>query len=324
MKIDWKNNPIPVEKGLAHWLELMEKKLQGESVSINRELGTFYKELDYELTVGQISGLVHYPRGLFHYHVKKEYGIELSTRVKYWQEKGLEKFLEFKQNLEAKLKYIHMTTQQMTFLDAAYRVLKDSEAPLHYKNITQQALSKGYIETKGKTPEQTMTAMLNSEIQKKGAKSRFTKVKRAIYGLSEWGKEPIEPKPKELDHEELILHLMELGEINGYETIPEYSCDHFRLDVVWLSKFPTVPKYCFEIHLSGTPAKDIAALKHAYDKWNSEIFIISKSKDLKLCKDMIAGSFHEIETKIKILDAKKVLEYCIFKAKFKEINGLLG
>jgi len=169
-----------------------------------------------------------------------------------------------------------------------------------------------------------MTARLNSEIQKKGTKSRFVKVGKGIYGLSEWKKKP--PKPKksvtELDHEELILHLMELGEINGYDTIPEYSCGHYRLDVVWLSNYSEVPKYCFEVHLSGPPSKDIAALKHANDKWNSKIFLVSKTEDLETCKDMIAGSFHEIERLIRILDAKEVLEYCKFKERFRKINGL--
>lgn len=127
-----------------------------------------------------------------------------------------------------------------------------------------------------------------------------------------------------LDHEELILHLLELGEINGYDAIPEYSCDHYRLDVVWLSKYSDVPKYCFEVHISGNIEKDIASLKHAYDKWNSKIFLISKFDSIERAKDIIAGSFHEIGKLIRILDAKEVLEYCQFKEKFREINGLFS
>lgn len=137
-------------------------------------------------------------------------------------------------------------------------------------------------------------------------------------------KPPEEQPPVELDHEELILHLLELGEINEFKVDTEYSCDAYRLDATWLTDYSEVPKYCFEVHISGSLHKDIAALKHAYDKWNSKIFLICTGEDLEKCKRLISGSFHEIANRIKILDAKEFLEYCQFKEKFKEINGLFG
>lgn len=226
----------------------------------------------------------------------------------------------------------------MIFLDAAYQVLKENDKAMHYNEITKEALNKGYVKTEGKTPETTMVARINSEIQKRGTKSRFTRVERGIYGLSEWEKKHSKTKPvagvavsnspkeqiSELDHDELILHLLELGGINGFKVDTGYSCDAYRLDAVWLAEYSDVPKYCFEVHISGSLHKDIAALKHAYDKWNSKIFLICTGEDLKVCERLISGSFHEIANRIKIIDAKEFFEYCQFKEKFKEINGLFG
>ncbi len=42
---------------------------------------------------------------------------------------------------------------QMTYLDAAYRILKQAKQPLHYKEITHRALEQGLIEPRGLTPE---------------------------------------------------------------------------------------------------------------------------------------------------------------------------
>lgn len=338
MRMDWKNNPELLEKGLKHWLDIIERKLRGESIPIVKSLLKFYSDLGYELRRSQVKGLIHVENGVFVYHLKREYDIDLDTKFRSWQKKGLKEFLDFKQKLESLIKYVEDTdrditqvdaqkeSETMTFVDAAYRVLKDNGKPMHYKDITQQALNKGYIETKGKTPEATMTARISHDIKKEGKKSRFVRVERGIYGLSEWDKEPTEPKPEEpvveLDHEELIRYIMVLGEIEGYNAINEYSCDRYRLDVVWLKEYSNVPKYCFEIHISGNLEKDIASLKNANDKWNSKIFLISEFDDIERAEDIISGSFHEIKNKIEIRDAKEILEYCQFKEKFKEINGL--
>ena len=48
----------------------------------------------------------------------------------------------------------------MTFLDAAEEVLRTAKRPLSAREITEIALSQGLIESRGKTPEATMTARL--------------------------------------------------------------------------------------------------------------------------------------------------------------------
>ena len=40
----------------------------------------------------------------------------------------------------------------MQFKDAAYEILKKAKGPLHYNDITDQALIAGLLDTMGKTP----------------------------------------------------------------------------------------------------------------------------------------------------------------------------
>ncbi len=48
----------------------------------------------------------------------------------------------------------------MTFLDAAVAVLSNAQRAMTTREITEEALGKGLINTKGKTPEATMAAEL--------------------------------------------------------------------------------------------------------------------------------------------------------------------
>jgi len=48
----------------------------------------------------------------------------------------------------------------MTYLEAAITILKDADASLHYREITERALARQLIEPKGQTPEATMGAQL--------------------------------------------------------------------------------------------------------------------------------------------------------------------
>ncbi len=79
----------------------------------------------------------------------------------------------------------------MTFLEAAYEILKQVGQPLHYREITERALALGFITTTGKTPEATMNAQLSTSIkraQEGGSPSPFVRMGRGMFGLAEWAK----------------------------------------------------------------------------------------------------------------------------------------
>ncbi|MBF2098104.1 MAG: restriction endonuclease [Gloeomargaritaceae cyanobacterium C42_A2020_066] len=69
----------------------------------------------------------------------------------------------------------------MNFLDAAYTVLKAAGRPLHYEDITYQALAQGLLGTVGQTPEATMGSRLY--VDSKQENSRFKKVGKGVFAL---------------------------------------------------------------------------------------------------------------------------------------------
>lgn len=80
---------------------------------------------------------------------------------------------------------------QYSFTDAAEKVLEQfgNKKPMHYRDITKQALKLDWIATEGKTPEATMYAQILTEIrryQKRGERPRFVKHGRGYVGLTKW------------------------------------------------------------------------------------------------------------------------------------------
>lgn len=78
-----------------------------------------------------------------------------------------------------------------SFTDCAQRVLEEfsGKKPMHYREITDKALQKGWLVTGGKTPEATMYAQIITEIkrqQKRGERPRFVQHGRGYVGLSQW------------------------------------------------------------------------------------------------------------------------------------------
>jgi restriction system protein len=77
-----------------------------------------------------------------------------------------------------------MTTTkiQMTYLDAAYQVLHSAGQPLHYAEITRQALEQGLIAPAGLTPDATMGSRLYTDTQEEG--SRFVRAGKGAFDLA--------------------------------------------------------------------------------------------------------------------------------------------
>jgi hypothetical protein len=76
----------------------------------------------------------------------------------------------------------------MSFLDAAYEILKEAGEPLHYREIARRALERGLIRTKGRTPEATLRTQLGTSIKRGlegSSPSPFYRVGRGVFGLVE-------------------------------------------------------------------------------------------------------------------------------------------
>lgn len=72
------------------------------------------------------------------------------------------------------------------FLNAAYQVLKSSGRPLTAFEITDAALAREILESKGQTPGQTMKSKLSTDILKNGESSLFMRSDAGRFALREW------------------------------------------------------------------------------------------------------------------------------------------
>ena len=73
----------------------------------------------------------------------------------------------------------------MNVLDAAYVVLREANEPLHYRTLTERMLERGLWSTSGKTPADTVSARLSTDITRLGGASRFRRIERGMYEVSE-------------------------------------------------------------------------------------------------------------------------------------------
>jgi hypothetical protein len=70
----------------------------------------------------------------------------------------------------------------MTFLEAAFEVLRWEGRPLHYKELTERSLAKKLLTFVGRTPEVTMQTQLTAAV-KKAPGNPFVRVKPGVFGL---------------------------------------------------------------------------------------------------------------------------------------------
>lgn len=90
------------------------------------------------------------------------------------------------------------TMPESSWREAIIRVLKESDGALHYTDITEQILSRGYYQTDGATPASTVNAHVAASIKHDGEKSPFVRVSKGTFGLSQkWLSNKAEVSTKE-------------------------------------------------------------------------------------------------------------------------------
>lgn len=125
-------------------------------------------------------------------------------------------------------------------------------------------------------------------------------------------------------HDEIKQKLMEVGKLQGYLTDEEYVFDIGKLDVVWRRVERSVPTYVFEVQLGGDPYHALAKLKHAFDLWNSHIFIVAPQAHYHKVDNLLSGTFHEIGSKARFIELKKLDELHRRKKAYLDLEKELG
>src|SRR5689334_9066387 len=86
----------------------------------------------------------------------------------------------------------------MTFTEAALEILKREGRALHFKDLTERAMTKKLLTFVGRTPELTMQTQLTAAV-KKAPGNPFVRVKPGIFGLLRYPE--ISPEERERDRE---------------------------------------------------------------------------------------------------------------------------
>lgn len=125
-------------------------------------------------------------------------------------------------------------------------------------------------------------------------------------------------------HDELKQRLVEIGKLQKFLAEEEYTFDIGRLDVVWRRVERSVPTYVFEIQVGGDPYHALAKLKHAFDLWNSHIFIVACQADHNNVEKLLSGTFHEISSRVKFIELGKIEELYRRKKAYLDLEKELG
>ena len=137
-------------------------------------------------------------------------------------------------------------------------------------------------------------ALLNEKIKEQW-KSRIIEEP-----VSEYLTEEIKKKAPN-EHVRLKNLLLKLGEIKGFIVEEEFRMDSQRLDVIWKRIERGAPTFVFEVQIGGNVTEALGKLKHAYDLWNSNLYIVIEDKDRDKVNSLLSGTFHEIKEKLTVI-----------------------
>lgn len=175
-------------------------------------------------------------------------------------------------------------------------------------------------------PDKWQTDRITSDTLKLKAGLGFQPIKpelgqETISQLKQGGIKHPEEAPS---HKELQQKLIEIGKLQKYLAEGEYVFDIGRLDVVWRRIELSVPTYVFEIQVGGDIYHALAKLKHAFDLWNSRLFLIAAQADYDKANSLLAGTFHKIGTRVNFIESSKIDELYKRKRAYLDFEKELG
>lgn len=135
-------------------------------------------------------------------------------------------------------------------------------------------------------------------------------------------KQPV--SPVDLSHDKVKDMLFEIGKMHHYMTDKEYVMNSDRLDVVWRRVEKSVPTYAFEVQIGGDIYHALAKLKHAYDLWNSNIYIVIDEIHRSKAEELLSGTFHEISKTIRIINLNQVNDLYKLQTSDEKLRNQLG
>jgi hypothetical protein len=134
---------------------------------------------------------------------------------------------------------------------------------------------------------------------------------------------PSEYRPTSL-HEIVKEKLLLIGGLQKFVAEKEYQMDGKRLDVTWRRVERGVPTYVFEIQIGGNLTDALGKLKHAFDLWNSKLYLIAREEDREKVRQLLEGTFHEIHPHIRFITPEEVEQLHRLKGELRGLEDRLG
>lgn len=161
--------------------------------------------------------------------------------------------------------------------------------------------------------------------------SNLETIKRIIKVINEKWEEDLEfefkaktRKERKISvHDQIKEMIYEIGRGKNFISEKEFPIDGERLDVAWRKVVRGVPTKVFEVQISGGIHQALSKLKHSFDLWNSEPYIVIQQKDMKKVDELLSGTFHEIAHIIRVVETDKIEElYSVLKKSSKIEKGI--
>jgi hypothetical protein len=114
-------------------------------------------------------------------------------------------------------------------------------------------------------------------------------------------------------HKNIVDMIKEIGEALGfYVKTEEYTPDKVhRLDITWRDHPTHSPLKVWEVEKSGNVVLALARLKHAFDIWHPELYLVvsdakTKEKAESIVRPQIKGAFAEIEKFLTVIGTDEI------------------
>ena len=114
--------------------------------------------------------------------------------------------------------------KDLKWIDAIIKVLQEEQRPMHYTEIAQLVAERGYRKSLGATPQDTVSALVSSDIKKNKSNAIFLRVFKGVYNINTQRK-----SEKKTSEDEEALDLVDLDSID-LDSIDFDSIDFDSID----------------------------------------------------------------------------------------------
>jgi predicted RNA-binding protein len=110
------------------------------------------------------------------------------------------------------------------------------------------------------------------------------------------------------NHNELRDMIRDIGLMKNLVVDTEYPINGMRLDVAWRMPVRQNPDHAWEVQIGGNFFEALAKLKHAWDLWKADPYLVTTERYEEEAKKLLGGTFHEIKPQIRIINWKEIVK----------------